>query len=148
MKKLVLISVFFATFLIGAMSPIDKPNIYERFYPGYSQNEINSLVGKKVVHQYNDYNFIKFHRRGILQGYRMMKYPLETERNSSETLNNGNIGKFISVEEVLVTKNPAWRNVLKNCPLLIKWDEKNADGKEMFSCAYRFADRISLKIED
>ena len=148
MKKLVSISVLLAAFLIGAMSPIDKPTIYERFYPDYSQDEINSLVGKRVVHQYTDYNFIRFRHRGILQSYKMVKYPFETERNSAEFLTNGETGKFIGLEEVLATKNPVWRKVLNQCPLLIKWDKKNTEGKDMYSCSYRFSDRISLKIED
>ncbi len=139
MKKLVSISVLIITFMLGAMSPIDKPTIYERFYPDFSQNEFNSLLGKKVIFKYQ-------YIIG-LQKYRVVSYPIDAEKNPIHFLRIGDTGKFVSVEKVLENKNPAWRKIMKNCPLLIKWDEKNAAGKEMFTCADRFTNRVFWEVE-
>ncbi len=137
MKKLVSISVFAAAFLIGGFFPINTPTIYEKMYPTFNSDEINSLLERKVTNESNNW------RR------RDMKFPLDNvETTSAEILLNGETGTIVDVRKVMDGKDKNLQKLMmKGCNLLVKWDKKNKDGIDMFSCYGRFSSRAFLEIE-
>jgi len=135
MRKLVSIFVFSAALFVGVFSiPVYTPTIYEKLYPTLSQDEINSLVGKKVVNRSNTW-----WRRG-------MKYPLEGNMNG-EVSQNGETGRVVDLQKVMKGKDINLQKIMKKCNLLVKWDEKNKRGQDMFSCHGRFASRAFLEFQ-
>lgn len=137
MKKLVSISVFAAAFLIGGFLPISTPTIYEKIYPKFSNKEINSLLGRKVINESNNWR------------QRDMKFPLDNvENTSAEILQNGETGTVVDVQKVLEGKDTNLQKIVtKSCNLLVRWDKKNKDGIDMFSCYGRFSSHAFLEIE-
>ena len=122
--------------------PINNPTIYEKIYPSLSLSEVNSLLGKKVINNSGDKSFIGLH-------YPLgMKYTLDAERNvAAEVGKSGETGIVVDLHEFMKTKDSAWQKLLANCSLLVKWDEKNEDGRDMFSCHGRFSSRVFLEFE-
>ncbi|CAN5401243.1 hypothetical protein BH20ACI1_BH20ACI1_02770 [soil metagenome] len=136
MKKLVSVSVFVIALLIGIFLPINTPTIYEKTYPTFSPNEINLLLGKKVINESN------------IRQQRSMKFPLDdVENTSAEILQNGETGRIVNLQRVMEGKDVNLQKIMKNCNLLIKWDKKNKDGIDMFSCYGRFSSRAFLEFE-
>jgi len=137
MRKLVSIIVFSAALFVGVFSlPVDTPTIYEKFYPTFSQDEINSLIGKRVINRSKTF---------WLPG---RKFPLHNEGNlTTEVLQNGETGRVVDLQKALEGKVVNLQKVMKNCGLLVKWDKKNNDGRDMYSCQGRFSSRVFLKFE-
>ena len=137
MKKLVSISAFAAAFLIGGFLPINTPTIYERMYPTFSNDEINLMVGKRFTY-----------RSGAWR-QRDMKYSLDAPQGMTvEVTQRGETGRIVDLREVMAGKDVNFQKVvMKGCNLLVKWDEKSKDGKDMFSCYGRFSSRVYLEIE-
>ncbi len=94
MRKLVSIFVFSATLFVGVFSiPIPTPTIYEKLYPTLGQDEINLLLGKKIVNKSNVWQIDR-------------KYPLHSEGNlTTEVLQNGETGEIVDFQKILVGKN-------------------------------------------
>jgi hypothetical protein len=136
MRKLVSIFVFSAALFVGVFSiPVYTPTIYEKLYPTLGQDEINLLVGKKVVNKSN-----------IWQPGR--KYPLHNEGNlTTEILQSGETGRVVDFQKVMELKDVNLQKIMKNCGLLVKWDGKNKRGQDMFSCHGRFASRAFLEFQ-
>ncbi|MGI8884111.1 MAG: hypothetical protein ACR2IA_07695 [Pyrinomonadaceae bacterium] len=142
MKKLVSISVFMTTLFIGLFLSTNTPTIYEKLYSQLTQKEVNDLMGKRVINKFNDHNIIG------LKYPLGMKFTLEPEGNvKAEIVQNGETGTIVDIKKELLMKEHFWREVMKNCGLLVKWDKKNKDGKDMFSCDNRFTKRLFLQIE-
>ena len=137
MKKLVSISVFAAALLIGVFLPLNTPTIYEKMYPTFSSDEINSMLGKTVINKSNTWR-----RRG-------MKYSLDSAEDMTfEVSQNGETGKVVDLQEVMAGKDVNFQKIMiKGCNLLVKWDEKSKDGKDMFSCDGRFSSRVYLEFK-
>ncbi|MCY7347788.1 MAG: hypothetical protein LH614_16440 [Pyrinomonadaceae bacterium] len=143
MNKLVSIVVFSAALFVGVFClPANTPTIYEKLYPSLSSDEINLLLGKRVINNSGKKNFAGFmYPLG-------MKYTLDADaKMMAEVGRNGEMGEVVSLQEFMKVKDPAWRKLLKDCNLLVKWDEKNEDGRNMFSCHGRFSSRIFLEFE-
>lgn len=93
-------------------------------------------MGEKVINRSNT------------EWRRDMKFSLDSAENmTSEILQNGETGKVVNVRKVMAGKDVNFQNVMKTCGLLIKWDAKSAERKEMFSCYGRFASRAFLEFE-
>ncbi len=136
MRKLVSIFIFSAALFVGVFSiPVNTPTIYEKWYPTFGQDEINSLLGKKVVNKSNTWQPDR-------------KYALDTEGNIPvEILQNRETGRIVDFQKVMAGKNINLQKIMKNCGLLVKWNEKNKRGQDMFSCYGRFASRAFLEFE-
>lgn len=142
MKILVSILVFLTALLIGGFLPTNSPNIYEKIYPDLTQGEINKLIGKRVINKSNLRNIIG------LKYPSGMKFTLETGENSkAEIAENGETGTIVELDKQLSVREPFWREIMKNCGLLVKWDKKSSAGKDMFSCHDRFTKRLFLEIK-
>lgn len=143
MRKLVSIFVFAAALLIGLfLLPSNTPTVYEKFYPSLSQYEVNSLLGKRVVNNPHEKSFIG------LKYPLGMKYTLDADKPTiAEIGRAGETGNVVDAREFLKNKNSDWKRLLANCNLLVKWDEKSVDGREMFSCHGRFSSRVFLEFE-
>jgi len=137
MRKLVSIFVFFAALFVGVfLLPVQTPTIYEKFYPALGQDEINSLLGKKIIN------------KSSAGRWRGRKFPLDSEENMIvEVSQNGETGRVVDLQEALEGKSVNLQKVMRNCGLLVKWDKKNKDGRDMFSCHGRFASRVFLEFE-
>jgi hypothetical protein len=62
-------------------------------------------------------------------------------------LQNGETGRVVDLQKIMEGKNVNLQKIMKNCGLLVKWDEKNKYGQDMFSCYGRFASRVFLEFE-
>lgn len=142
MRKLVSIFVFFAALFIGVLVfPADNPTISEKIYPSFSQKEINLLLGRRVVNNPANKSF------GGFKYPLGMKYTLDAEGEvMAEVGKNGETGEIVNLQEFMKVKNPDWQKLLEGCNLLVKWDEKSIDGRDMFSCHGRFSSRVFLSI--
>ncbi len=77
-----------------------------------------------------------------------MKYSLdEREGIAAEVLENGETGRVVDLQKVMEGKDIGLQRVMKNCGLLVEWDKKNKDGRDMFSCHNRFSSRKFLEFE-
>ena len=76
-----------------------------------------------------------------------MKFTLELGVKA-EVLLNEETGIFVETKNELRLKEPFWQEVMRNCALLEKWDKKNEDERDMFSCTDRFTNRLFLQIKD
>ncbi len=77
-----------------------------------------------------------------------MKYTLDAEGDvKAECRRNGETGEIVSLQEFMKVKDPIWQKLLEECSLLVKWYEKNEDGRDMFSCHGRFSSRVFLEFE-
>ncbi len=138
MRKLVSIFAFSSALFAGVFFlPVDIPTLYEKIYPVFGQDEINLLVGKKVT------NKLSYSAR-----QRGWKFPLDGEEKLiAEVLQNGETGTVVDLQKVLDGKSVGLQKIMKNCGLLVKWDEKSKDGRDMFSCHGRFSSRAFLEFE-
>lgn len=140
MKILVSISVFTIALMIGCLQPTTTPTLYEEMYPRLTQNEIQSLVGKKVINKYykiNNYGF------GQPRG---AKYSLAEKESEGGFLKDGDTGEVVNLSDTLNKIHPVWRKLMRNCGLLVKWDEKSARGNDLYSCHGRYSKRIGLEV--
>jgi hypothetical protein len=137
MRKLVSIFVFSAALFVGVFSlPVYTPTIYEKLYPAFSQDEVDSFVGKKVTNKTDAWR------------WRGMKFPLDIKGDSTaEFSQNGETGRVVDVQNEMTGKDIRLQKIMKNCGLLVKWDKKNKDGKDMYSCDGRFSSRVFLEFE-
>ncbi len=137
MRKLVSIFVFSAALFVGVFSlPIYTPTIYEKLYPVFSQDEINSLVGKKVTN------------KTVAGRWCGMKFTLDPEGVLTvEFFQNGETGTIVDVQNEMSGKDVMLQKIKKNCNLVVKWDKKNKDGRDMYSCDGRFSSRVFLEFE-
>ncbi len=143
MRKLVSIFVFAATLLIGLfLLPSNTPTVYEKLYPSLTQDEVSSLLGKRVANNQDGKSFIG------LKYPLGMKYTLDADKPGiAEIGRDGETGIVIEVRDFLKTKDRHWQKLLGDCNLLVKWDEKSADGRNLFSCHGRFSSRMFLEFE-
>lgn len=140
MRQLVSIFVFSAALFVGIFSlPVYTPTLYEKLYPFFSRDEVDSLVGKRVTNKTDAWR-----RRG-------MKYSLDTKGVpivlNFEFAQSGETGRIVDVQNEMRGKDVTLQEILKNCNLIVKWDEKNKDGLDMYSCDNRFSSRVFLKFE-
>ncbi len=150
MRKLVSIFIFSAALFVGVFFlPVDTPTIYEKIYPDFSQDEMNLLIGKKVSNKADTGQWlgrkysldIEFNPRG-------RKYPLDDKDNMiADVLQDGEKGTVVDLQAVLKDKSVFLQKVMKNCGLLVQWDAKNKDGRDMFSCNRRFTSRAFLEFK-
>ena len=126
MRKLVSTFIFSSALLVGVFSvPPDTPTLYEKIYPSFSQSEANVLLGRRVRNKFLSKRFVG------------MKYPINTpEKFAAEKLRMGETGQVVGLYK---------RDV--GFGLLIKWDEQNKDGEDMFSVDNRFSSRAFLEFE-
>jgi len=126
MRKLVSIFIFPATLFVGLFSvPPDTPTLYERIYPSFSQAEANPLLGRRVRNKFFSQRFVG------------MKYPMNTNgKRVIEKVQVGETGQVVGLYK---------RDI--GFGLLIKWDEQNKDGEDMFSVDNRFSARVFLEFE-
>ncbi len=143
MRKLVSIFVFSTALFVGVFSsPVYTPTIYEKLYPAFSQDEVDSLVGKKVT------NTNSRVRRGMTFQIYTMKFQLDTKGVlNAEFAQSGETGKIVDVRNEMRGKDVRLQEIMKNCNLLVKWDAKNKDGQDMYSCDDRFSSRVFLEFE-
>lgn len=136
MRKLVSIFVFSVALFVGVfLMPVYTPTIYEKLYPTLGQDEINLLLGKRVINKSNTWQLGR-------------KYPLDAEGNmTTEVSQNGETGRVVDLQKLMEGKDVNLQKIMKNCGLLVKWDEKNKRGQDMFSCHGRFASRAFLEFE-
>lgn len=139
MQKLVSIFIFSAALFVGVFSIpiyIYTPTVYEKLYPTLGQDEINSLLEKRVTD------------RSTTWGDRGRKFPLDIEGDMSvEILQNGETGRVVDLQKIMDGKDVNLQKLMKNCGLLVKWDKQNKNGEDMFSCYGRFASRVYLNFE-
>lgn len=140
MRKLASIFVFSAALFVGIFSlPVYTPTIYEKLYPSFSQDEVDSLVGRKVRNKTIDRQ-----RRG-------MKFPLGIKDAkvdlTFEFAQSGETGRIVDLQSEMKGMDVGLKGVVMNCNLLVKWDEKNKDGRDMYSCDNRFTSRVFLEFE-
>ena len=143
MRKLVSIFVFSVALFVGVFFlPANNPTIYEKLYPSLNSDEINLLLGKRVINNSGKKSFVGFmYPLG-------MKYTLDADtRMMAEVGRSGETGEVVNLQEFMKVNDPAWQKLLKDCNLLVKWDEKNEDGRDMFSCHGRFSSRVFLEFE-
>lgn len=137
MRKLVSILIFSAALFVGVFFlPVDTPTIYEKIYPVFSQDEMNLLIGKKVSN------------KPVTERWRGWKYPVDDKGSiNSVVLQDGETGTVVDLQKVLNGKSLRWQEAMKNCGLLVQWDAKDKDGRDMFTCNNRFTSRAFLKFE-
>ena len=143
MRKLISIFVFSAALFIGLFAlPINTPTVYEKLYPSLSQNEVNLLLGKKVVNNSGNKSFVG------LKYPLGMKYTLDSSAKvTAEVGRSGEMGVVVDLQKFMKVRDPDWEKLLVNCNLLVKWNEKNIDGRDMFSCHGRFSSRVFLEFK-
>lgn len=143
MIKLVSIFIFSAALFAGVFFlPVETPTIYEKLYPTFSQSEINLLLGKKVINNPSSKSFIG------LKYPRGMKYTLDSDREViAEVGRNGETGTVVDLQKFMKVKDRNWQKLLEGCNILVKWDEKSIDGRDMFSCHGRFSRRVFLEFK-
>ncbi len=143
MRKIVSIFIFSAALFIGTFFvPVNTPTLHEKLYPSLSPSEINLLLGRKVTNNPGDKSF------GGLMYPLGTKYTLDADGDMmAEVGRNGETGEVVNLEEFMKVKDTNWQKLLEECNLLVKWDEKNEDGRDMFSCHGRFSSRVFLEFE-
>ncbi len=126
MRKLFSIFIFAAALFGGLFSvPSDTPTLYERIYPSFSQSEANSLLGKRVRNKFFSQRFVG------------MKYPMNTTgKMAAEKVKIGETGQVVGLYK---------RDV--GFGLLVKWDEQNKNGDDLFSVDNRFSSRVFLEFQ-
>ncbi|MGI8668998.1 MAG: hypothetical protein ACR2J3_04020 [Aridibacter sp.] len=139
MKILVSISVFTIALIIGCLQPTTTPTLYEKTYPRLTQNEIQHLVGKKVI-----YRYYKITNYGFGQPLGA-KYSLAEKVSEVGFLKDGDTGEFVNLY-TLNKIHPVWRKLMRNCDLVVKWDEKSVKGNDLYSCYGRHSMRIDLEV--
>ncbi len=128
MGKIVSIFVFSLSLLAGLfIAPVESPTFYERIYPHFSKAEANYLLGKGVRNKY-------LSTQKDLVG---MKYSLNVEENFvAEKVQVGETGKVVEVAEMP-----------NGYILIVKWDQKDEYGRDMFSMDGRFSSRVFLDFQ-
>lgn len=126
MRKLVSIFIFAAALFVGLFSaPPDTPTLYEKIYPSFSQSEANSLFGRRVRNKFFSQRFVG------------MKYPMnKAGKMVAEKVQIGETGQVVGLYK---------RDI--GFGLLVKWDEQNKDGEDMFSVDNRFSSRVFLEFQ-
>lgn len=139
MRKLVSFFVFSVALFIGLFSiPLDTPTLYEKLYPSFSQSEADFLLGRRVKN------------KSLGKAIRGMKYPVNfNDRFVVMKYPVNKKGKMVS-EEVQIGETGQVIGLYKRdvgFGLIIKWDEQNKDGEDMFSVDNRFSSRVFLDFE-
>lgn len=126
MREIVSMFIFTTALFIGIFSvPVNTPTIYEEIYPLFSRAEANYLLGKRVRNKFFSEEFAS------------IKYPMNAEENFiCEKVQTGETGQVIALQEI----NHGFI-------LLIKWDEQNEYGRDMFSYDNRFSSRVFSEFE-
>ena len=100
------------------------------------------MVGKRVVNNPGNKTFVGLKR------VRGRKYTLDSDRNMIFAYERaGETGIVVDLQEFMKTRDLIWQITFKGCNLLVKWDEKTEDGRDMFSCQSRFWSRAFLEFE-